>query len=346
LHTGKTVTQSRLPAPSTNNLNTLVRDLLDRGYGRAAGATLRAVGVSVTEGIVAQRLRELDAEAARLAAVGERLNSDNPVLRALLADLDTALRRDARRMDADAGQAQAAGIDAAARLTRELALRGIDREVLIAAGVNWQTPDPEAVNALVNYATSTGWADELRRYPARVRDTVFNQALRGMVEGWSAEKTAREVRRVAEGMSVAQANTLLRTLMLHSYRDASAIHARANADILTGQIRIATLDDRTCLACIAEHGTRMAVGERVLDHHAGRCVALPEVRGRPRSVQTGEDWFASLDEERARRVAGDAAYEALRSGRATLRDFVQPYQDRTFGAMIRQASVSNLLNAR
>jgi len=224
-----------------------------------------------------------------------------------------------------------------------LALPGISDGQLAQIGVAWNVPDPEAVNALVGYVNSEGWAAEIGRYPGLILDTVRHQAVRGIVEGWSPLVTAREIRRISEGMTVAQANNLMRTVQLVSYRDATAIHQRANADILTEQIRIATLDGRTCMACVALHGTRLAVGERVLDHHQGRCTSIAVVRGRPRVVQTGEDWFNGLDEATARGLAGDAAYELLRSGRATLRDFVQPYRDPVFGEMIREASVRQII---
>lgn len=328
---------------AANRLGDLVSGLLDKGYEQAAGATLHAVGASVTSGIVAQRLAELDAEAARLAANGQRLQPDNPVLRALLADLEPVLGQNGVRIDAGAAQTQQAGVTAAGHITRGLAFPGIRDAQLAGIGVQWNTPDPEAVNALVGYVNTPGWAAEIGAYPGRVLQAVQHQAIRGMVEGWGASRTAREIRKIAEGMTVAQANNLMRTTQLQSFRDASAIHSAANADILTGQIRIAALDDRTCLACIALHGTRLAVGERVEDHHQGRCMAIQEVRGRPRSVTTGEQWFAGLPEERQQAIAGNAAFEALASGKATLRDFVQPYQDKTFGRMLREASVKELV---
>lgn len=328
---------------ATNRIGDLVAQLLDRGYAQAASATLRAVASSVQSGVVAQRLNELDAEAARLASAGQTLNADNPVLRALLADLDTAMRANTVRVSDGASATQAAGVQAASTITPALAFPGMSIQQLQAAGVGWNRPDPEAVNALVGYLSGDGWRTEMAGYPASVLNGVLNTAVRGMVEGWSASKTAREVRRIAEGMPVHTANNLLRTVQLQSFRDANALQQQANLDILDGQIRIATLDGRTCLACIAEHGTRLPAGERVLDHHSGRCIGVPTVRGRARVVATGEAWFAALSADAQRAQAGDAAYDLLASGRAQLRDFVQPYTDRVFGAMQREASVKAIL---
>lgn len=332
--------------PPTNRIGDLVRDLLDRGFDRAAGPVLRAIATSMTSGIIAQRLRELEAEAARLAEEGERLQPDNAVVTALLSDMEPELRRARARVDEGGRAAQIAGIVAAGVLARQLALQGVSDQQLASIGVRWNSPDPEAVAALVNYVSSAAWEAEIRRYPTLILETVRNQTIRGITEGWNPRRTAREIRRVSEGLSVAQAENLTRTAQLVSYRDATAIHQAANAELLQGQIRIATLDDRTCLACIALHGTPMAIGERVDDHHRGRCTSITEVRGRPRSITSGEAWFRSLPQERQRSIAGDGAYELLNSGRAQLRDFVHTYQDPVFGSMIREASLSGVLAQR
>jgi len=327
----------------TNRIGDLTRLLLDRGYERATRATLRSIGSSVGTGLIKQRLAELDAEAARLAAAGERLKPDNPVLRALLADLEPELRRNAARIDVGAAEAQRAGIEAARRLVRELAIPGINDQQLAVIGVQWNVPDPEAVNALVGYVNSPGWAEEMRRYPGVVLETVQNQAIRGIVAGWNPLQTAKLIRQMTEGFSVAQANTLMRTVQLQSYRDAAVLQRVANADILTEQIRISTLDSRVCMACVALHGQRLALDERINDHHAGRCTSISVVKGRPRDVRTGEAWFGGLSEERQRAQMGDSAYELWRRGRIDLRDFVQPYNDRVFGEMVREASVKGML---
>ena len=60
-------------------------------------------------------------------------------------------------------------------------------------------------------------------------------------------------------------------------------------------------------------------------------------------MQTGEEWFSQLPEERQRAQMGDSAFELWKGGRIDLRDFVQPYQDRVFGEMVREASVKGML---
>lgn len=328
--------------PATNRIGLLTRDLLEKGYLSAAGRVLGVVAQSVQTGLVAQRLKELEEEAARLAERGDKLHSTNPVLRALLADLDDVLAQNARRLNNASGGVQANGVTAAGQLTKRLA--GLDDDLAQRIGIVWNQPDAEAVNLLVNYVDSPAWANELRQYPQQVLDVVRNQALRGMVNGWHPSVTAEMVSQMVEGVTLSQADNLLRTLHLQSYRGGTAIHQQANAAILTKQIRVAVLDDRTCLSCIALHGTELQVGERIDDHHRGRCTSLTEVVGLPpKNIPSGVEWFNGLPENRQRVIAGHANYEALKANAVRLPDFVQPYRDDTFGNMVREASLKGLL---
>lgn len=332
---------SPVPGPS---LPDLVRGLLDLGYEQTATRTLSAINATLSGGLVEQRLTELEAEARRLAAEGKKLEPDNAVLRALLADLEPVLAENGSNISATSTLLQEQAVDAAGQLIRQQALPGLSDADLLQLGIAWNQPDPATVNQLVNFVDSAAWSDEIARYAPRVSGTVANQAIRGFVEGWGALRSAEAIRQVVQTFTIAQANNLMRTLHLQSYRSAAAVFQQANASILRRQIRIAALDDRTCMSCIALHGTEMPIGARVDDHHMGRCTSIVEVVGGPRhDIQSGEDWFNSLDEERQRRIAGPANHAALKAGVISLRDFSKNYSDPVFGEMIREASLKDLL---
>jgi hypothetical protein len=334
-------------SPGSNRIGNLVRELLDRGYAQATRSTLAALAESVDSPLIKKRLAELETEAARLAEAGEPLRPDNPVLRALLADLEPALRRNAARIDAASEDLQRDAINRSGELTRQLALFGRGDRVLAEIGASWNVPDPEAVRALVGYVRSSAWRDEMERYPGAVLDAIANQAVRGIVEGWSPLRTARAIRELLPSMTVARAQNLMRTVQLTSYRDAAVLHRVANADILAYQVRIAVLDNRTCLACIALHGTRLSLNERVNDHHQGRCTSISVLRGGfERNIPDGEAWYNQQPESRQRQIAGDTIFELLKQKRARLADFVQQYRDPVFGEMVRQASVKRVLSRR
>ena len=318
-------------------LTQLVSRLLDRGYTRATDQIIRAIVRDSTTGIIAQRLSELDDEARRLADANKRLLPTNPVVRALLADLSDTLSNDARRINDATPDLQQSGIQSANELTRRLALPNVpDDQLRTVLGVSWNTPSEEAVASLIDFADMESWQDELAAYPTRIQATIRNQAIRGVVEGWSPLKTAREIRRTSEALPAHQANNLMRTLQLQSYRTGSAANMVANQDILDGHVRIASLDGRVCMSCVALHGQVLKVGERVDDHHQGRCISIPLVTGRARQIQSGPDWYASLPQEQQLALAGPAKFEALQRGDIRWDEMSEEYTDPTFGRMLRE----------
>jgi hypothetical protein len=54
-------------------------------------------------------------------------------------------------------------------------------------------------------------------------------------------------------------------------------------------------------------------------------------------VLTGEQWYNGMTDVQQQKLAGPGAWEGLKSGKATLRDFVQGYDDPVFGEMVREA---------
>lgn len=346
------VSGSNQPRPGT--VTELINRLLDRGYNQAAQPALQAIASSTSSGLIAQRLAELDAEAARLSESGQRLTPDNPVLRALLADLETTLAGDSTVMGSVAEPVQSTGSNAAGVVQRQLAIGGMTDSQLAQIGVRWNVPDPEAVARLIAYARSDGWSAQLAQYGPNILNTVLNQAIQGIAYGWSPLRTAREIRRTAQSLPAYVANNLLRTLQLTSYRDSTALHQNANRDIAQQVVRIAALDRRTCLSCISQHGDVIwdsesgGVVPRVDDHHSGRCTSVIIIKGSNRTIQSGEAWWDSLSPERQAQqnslVQSPGKLEALRNGSATLRDFVHPYRDPVFGNMLRESSLKDALN--
>jgi hypothetical protein len=344
--------------PVRGTVTDLINGLLDRGYNQQVGPVLEAIGRSTNSGLIARRLDELGAEAARLAEAGEKMLPDNAVLRAVVADLDDTMRANARLLDTVAEGVQGSGVQASGVVQRQLALGGMTDAQLARLGVVWNRPNPEAVARLVNYVQRDTWQALLRKYGDDVVGIVNNQAIRGVALGWGPLRTAREATRIAQALPRHQANNLLRTLQLTSYRDSTAAHQQANLHLAQQIIRIAALDNRTCLSCIAEHGTVLWDSERdvnapvprVIEHHSGRCSSVILVVGRPRAIQSGEDWFNALPPERQAQQnsfrQSPGKLEAFRNGEVSLRDFRQAYTDETFGGMLREASLTGALGNR
>lgn len=340
-----------LAGQRVRNQSDLLINLLDKGYDEAVSAVIRAIDANSNKGVMAQRLKELEEEAARLAENDQRMTPDNAVFRATLADFEATLRKNAQLIQGAAPDVQASALSAAERITLEMAVTLADGTRLAAMAARWNVPDPDAVAAIVDYTSKPAFQSLFTNYEAGVWETARNQAVRGMVEGWNPIKTAREVRRVIEGLPISEANNMLRTLQLTSWRDATVVHQVANADMIESVIRIAVLDGRTCMACVALHGTRLQPGERVDDHWQGRCTSIVGLKGYPRQVQTGEAWFNSLPERKPlpgqpitqEMVAGPGNLAAMKAGQVRLQDFVHRTSDPLFGMMVSEQSLKGLL---
>jgi hypothetical protein len=328
--------------PNSSTLGDLLVALIDRSYSKYAKPVINAVS---SDPRVATALEALDAEAERLEKAGEKFTADNPVLRAFFDTLETSLGRVAGRMDAAGEDLQGAGIEAGNRIARQLALPGFSDEMLAQVNITWQRPDPVAVARLIDYANSTAWQALIDGYAPNTSTLVRNIAIRGIVAGRNPRAIAREVFNAVKTIPRYQAENIIRTIQLQSYRDAAQANYIANSSILEPYgIRIAALDARTCMACVALHGTKVPLGERITDHHQGRCIVVPQVKGfPPRNVRTGVDWFNALPENRQREQMGWGAYDAWKAGKIDLRDFVGKYTDPVFGEMIRENSLRGML---
>ena len=321
----------------------LVNELLEADYAATAGRVIGAAFTDGTSGIIQRRVNEVQAEAIRLAALGQKFDADNVTLRALIADVQTQLRTNAQAVGGAGEAVQQSAAALGGTVARQLALPGFTDEDLAQIGVAWNVPDPEALNAAVGFIDNPAWAEEVGNYEPLVLQAIEKVVLRGIFEGWGARRLARNLAERVQTLPVSQADNLMRTLQGQVFREAQLANRNANLDILDGQIRIAALDNRTCLACIALHGETFPANVRIDDHHRGRCTSIPMVRGRDRTVMSGEAWFDSQPEARQLQIAGHANFEAMKAGAATLRDFVQPYQSQVFGDMLRQASLVSIL---
>lgn len=340
--------------PQRGSVSELLRNLLDRGYNQAAQRTVEAIAQSTRSGIVQQRLRELDEEVTRLRESGQALTPGNPVFRALLADLESVMAINQRRVQGASSDVQRLGIDVAEIATRQLALPGISDGQLRAAGIQWNTPDPEAVQSLIEMAESDAFANLLREYGGDVIETVRNQAVKGLAFGWGSRRVSLETRKLVENLPGHLANTLLRTLQMTSYRSATSIHQNANINMIESVVRIETLDTRTCLACWGLHGTVIWQRDRdagkpiprVQDHHNGRGTSVTNLIGRDtRSIEAGTTQFERLTAEKQREIMGPANFAAYQAGAVRLEDYQHRYTDPVFGEMINEKSLRAILGA-
>jgi len=337
-------TNTRPSPPNAPKPVELLSKLLDKGYSNATAQVIRSIARDTETGPLALRLDQFDQRAAELAAQGEQMSVDDPVLRALLADFGQALKKDALLINAAAPDLESLGIDAAGNFVRQTSLPGLSDKMLQGIGVTWNSPPPEAIQQVVQYTAGDAWKNFLSEY-GDIEAKVRAIAVRGIMSGMGPRAIANEIRHAVETIPAFQANALMRTLQVTSFRDSQVVHELANADILQPvKIRMAALDDRTCMSCVALSGTELALGERVNDHWNGRCFSITILRGRKApDVQTGEEWFENRTEAQQRAQMGDAAYEAWIEGAIALNDFPHHETDPLFGEVITEASLKGMI---
>jgi hypothetical protein len=324
------------------NVRDYLREFLDAPYRRLMTPFLTGMNESFGRDTQLKRLLS----ALEKSEIRGETVLDDPAFKRVMRRVGALLRGQESAYDKTAEQAANVSIDVAGRLTKILS--GATSASLAA---EWNVPSIDAVRGAIGYlhdrdalgeTVSAVWKGIVQDAKNRIQGRV----LADLAAGKNALTAARTLRRELPGLTAAAANNALRTLYLESYRSATAIHQSANADMLSHVVRIGTLDSRICMACLALHGTRMEVGERVESHHQCRCTSIAVVKGVARRIETGEDYFGRLPEVDQRRLMGKGAWELWQRGEVQLADFVETYDSAVYGKMIRQATLKELRTGR
>lgn len=225
--------------------------------------------------------------------------------------------------------------------------------------VSFAQLQPEVIRELVGILEGRAIAELLSDLPPQAAQEVRDAILTGVGRGRHPNTIARMIAR-ALGGNLVRARRLSRTAVLYAYRGASSETYKANRNIVNGWRWTATLDKRTCPACIALDGREFPVDTPFKEHWNGRCTAVPITKSwaelgfsgvpdrRPHlRMQSGADWFAKQPPEIQREILGPAAYKGYQSGDFGLEDFIKQSDDRILGEIFHQAPLKDLVsNAR
>ena len=321
----------------------------------------------------------LDEEAAELEQREENFTADNPVLndvmrRHLQVLLTTQLLILANdkliELSAYEVALQAVTAKVFNMISTQIVTAGGDpmapgaitqfRTLLASKGIPWHIPDLTFFTdqAAISFVDTAEWIAKMEKWGTGYAALTKQVIVDGIRNGWNPLEIARVMRTHAINMPISASDNLMRTLQLTSYREASLAMERINGKFIQSKIRIAMLDNRTCLACISLHGTELKPGQRVDDHYRGRCSEyyitlggeLPTIMqadstpGNRKFVpfQKGEDWFKSLPLERQRLqnsfVSSPGKWNAYQAG-TPLNDFVTEHIDPVFGRQIVEDSL-------
>lgn len=317
--------------PTRRNPRVIINRQLDADFNRQMADLMRVLRRDFGDtGEVGLALRDL-----QNASGPDRRARQAAALRAV----ESATRRAADVLDAKAISIQEAAIKLSLKATKLLTLGESGEAALMKIGYRWNSPDPAAMARMIQYVSTPEFQAELDNIP----DAVMTFA-RGAVQKLSAAELVEALGQVVPKFAQGKAMTLARTLQLTAFRDATAMGYIANARILEpNAIRIAARDERTCPACLALHGTPVPIGQRVHDHHNGRCTSVAVVKGTTRNVEPGVAWFERQPAAMQQKILGNAGYRAWKSGAVALSDYVQPRSDPLWGEMIEAASLKGLL---
>lgn len=336
--------------PAPDEISRLLSSLIDSEYTRATAAVVTAIAQPAQDGRLALRLKEF-ADAAALGPV----SPNSAVAAALLDEFEKTLRANRALMDSVSPSLASNAATAAGELTKQTMFA---QDATISAA--YRQPDPEAVAALVQYVDSAAWEQELGTYQTKNLDVAKNIIIAGFAAGQNPRTTAARLAESVKNLPRSTAEQIMRSTQLTSLRDAAVVHQVANADLIAYIVRVAALDDRTCLACVALHGKKLAVGERVNDHRNGRCVgiAVPKSRanepfrqtyvvdGRDVAISSGEEWLRAHKTNWQKTFMGQGNYNAYAAGAVKLADFVKFYDDPLFGDAIQEASLKGILGGQ
>lgn len=237
-----------------------------------------------------------------------------------------------------------------------MTLAGLPDELAAALRANWNRLPAEAVIRLMGFLQpGSPLRDALtKQLGEALASQVERRLLLGVALGWNPRKIAGAIAREL-GQGLTWALRMARTAQLWAYREANRASYVANQDIVGGWIWHAELGDgRTCMSCIAMHGTLHTLDEVLNDHHNGRCAMVPVTKSwselgfpglpdtRPQ-IEPGRDWFDGLSEAEQQSYMGAAMWRAWQDGAIGWGDFSREHEDEVYGLMRIMPSLKELI---
>lgn len=365
---------------TTTTITALVNEQLDMAFDAAMKnviAQIETMTLNATSRLQ-KILSQLDERAQQLEDGDSNFTEDDAVLAQAMEETNntlittqTLLDPTMVQLEQDATKIAVVAVTAKVflNLANAAILRGIDpSDPASLSFFRSRTPTAweliDSVSAADFITSSPEWIARMNGWGTGYADIIRTSILDGIAAGNGPYAIAEKMRQLATALPKYAAENIARTLQINAYRDRSIAMEEANGQFIEYKIRIATLDNRTCLSCIALHGTRLEKGQKVDDHYRGRCSEFYVVPGGPRlpsimqadstpgnrrfvPFQSGMDWFNSLPENRQRLQASflgsPGKFNAFKYGAVSLADFVGHRVDSVFGEQAIERSLKAIL---
>jgi hypothetical protein len=135
------------------------------------------------------------------------------------------------------------------------------------------------------------------------------------------------------------------TELFRMFNDGLMSNYQVNRHVIIGWTWQCRLSERSCIACVALHGTIHKLTETFEDHVHGECMQLAYWSSQELG-QSGTDWFNEQDEATQRKILGtDIAYATWKSG-TPLQDFIGIRHDPGYEPSVYQKSVKQIMKDR
>lgn len=225
------------------------------------------------------------------------------------------------------------------------------REVIEAQGIfstaNVRLPRA-AIEAMVGALTE---GSPLRSLLAGLAPETWTLVRDALIEAVVLGRNPRAIAalvRDALNTSLTRALTIARTEILRAYRT-SQLETYRETGVIKGWVWVAAVhSDRTCLSCVAMHGTWHPLDEPMSEHPRGRCSAAPALKGPDRDGYyreapfgvPGPQWFEGLAASEQRDILGPSKWAAYKAGDIELSDLVSVRESSQWGMTRSVASLS------
>jgi SPP1 gp7 family putative phage head morphogenesis protein len=240
----------------------------------------------------------------------------------------------------------------------QLSLGPAPQEVVRAGyRVSWARIPKEALQNIVGVlADGSPLSYKFKGMPQEIAQGVKDVISTGIAQGQNPRVMAREIRKQFDG-ALSNALTTCRTETMRAYRTASHENYRANSDVCSGWVWLASESPRTCPACWSRHGSFHTLDEDLIDHVRGRCSPAPVCRGwqdlYPDLDMSGikdtsakpfdpTESFNKMNRVDKLRVLGPTRLKMLESGEITLRDLATTQKSDKWGDSIRPKNLKEL----
>jgi SPP1 gp7 family putative phage head morphogenesis protein len=213
----------------------------------------------------------------------------------------------------------------------------------LASAKSWgMTPvAPSALDVITRFLQpDTALYERIGLWAGNARDGVIQAIIEGVGLGKNPVTIGQEITR-AFGTELTDAIRASRTAQLWAYRESTRLNYIANG--IDGWVWMAELDETTCGACAAMHGTFHSNEEQLDGHYNCRCVMIPATAADV-IHQSGEEFWRSLSQEEQDKMLGEGRAQALRDGKIAFGDLAQRVDDKTYGHMVTETPLKDLID--